>query len=242
MRHRTSTASEEVLEVLKFTYQDDGREYLVRITMFDGEPWFIARDVCAVTGQTMIVTLSGSSSNDQILVEPSSLACAGSDLPISSGEGVWLLSEPRFYEVTSRPNQCWGFKRWVMHEVLPTIRHLNPRSSRRRDLPVTTETTRILDLTKTDGSDAENPDLRIRNRSSSCSLYRFFNSNGRLLYVGISWSVAHRLKEHRTTQAWWHQVQTITIETHSTREAALTAEITAIQNERPRYNIRGRVA
>lgn len=72
-------------------------------------------------------------------------------------------------------------------------------------------------------------------------LYRHFDASGRLLYVGISLSTAHRMGQHRNTSEWSHRVRTITIEHFPTREAALDAETEAIRTERPAFNKMGRV-
>lgn len=68
-------------------------------------------------------------------------------------------------------------------------------------------------------------------------LYRFFDSEGNLLYVGISLHAALRVMEHRIEKPWWPEVATITVE-HLTgsRTTAARAERRAIKREHPRYN------
>lgn len=68
-------------------------------------------------------------------------------------------------------------------------------------------------------------------------LYRHFDSEGRLLYVGISLSVLHRLRAHRRISPWFSQVTNITIERFETRDLALAAEKVAIKTERPKFNV-----
>lgn len=67
-------------------------------------------------------------------------------------------------------------------------------------------------------------------------LYRFFDSNQRLLYVGISYHIESRLDSHRH-QKPWDKVARITVESHPTREGALTAERRAIRDEKPAWNV-----
>jgi hypothetical protein len=67
-------------------------------------------------------------------------------------------------------------------------------------------------------------------------LYRHFDADGNLLYVGISLSVLHRLRRHRQKSAWFGRIVRITIERFATREIALAAEKAAIQVEHPRFN------
>lgn len=67
-------------------------------------------------------------------------------------------------------------------------------------------------------------------------LYRHFDRDGTLLYVGISLSAIRRTSQHKTS-GWWMRVSRIDIERHPTREKALEAERVAIQTEKPLFNI-----
>ncbi len=71
---------------------------------------------------------------------------------------------------------------------------------------------------------------------SETMLYRFFDKNARLLYVGVSSTGPKRWKEHSKGRTWWHEVSSSTIEHFATRELALAAERTAIIAEKPVYN------
>jgi hypothetical protein len=68
------------------------------------------------------------------------------------------------------------------------------------------------------------------------SLYRHFDKDGRLLYVGISKNAVARLGGHRG-KSWYHEIEAVKIERHKSREHALYAEALAIQNEQPLYNL-----
>ena len=68
-------------------------------------------------------------------------------------------------------------------------------------------------------------------------LYRHYDSDKKLLYVGISLSAAARLAQHRDAAHWFDDIATVTIETFPNREAALAAERKAIINEKPVCNI-----
>lgn len=68
------------------------------------------------------------------------------------------------------------------------------------------------------------------------SLYRHFEANGALLYVGISCQVLVRTSEHANGAVWFQQIKTIIIEHFSTRKLALVAEKAAILKEKPLYN------
>lgn len=69
------------------------------------------------------------------------------------------------------------------------------------------------------------------------ALYRFFGSEGELLYVGISLHPFARMSQHRGDKSWWGEVASTTIERFPSRPAVLEAEREAIKSERPRYNI-----
>ena len=69
------------------------------------------------------------------------------------------------------------------------------------------------------------------------TLYRQYDIEGDLLYVGISLSGIARTQQHRQTAHWYKDIATITFEKFHTREEALEAERKAIRTEMPLYNI-----
>jgi hypothetical protein len=71
------------------------------------------------------------------------------------------------------------------------------------------------------------------------ALYRFFGTDGALLYVGITYDTEQRFTSHSNSSPWWKDVASQDIEWHETRQLALTAELAAIRTECPRYNISG---
>ena len=68
------------------------------------------------------------------------------------------------------------------------------------------------------------------------SLYRHFDANGQLLYVGISKGLMARISGHERDSGWFWDIATITLQTYQTREEALYAEAVAIRDENPSYN------
>lgn len=68
------------------------------------------------------------------------------------------------------------------------------------------------------------------------ALYRLLSKSGRLLYVGISGNPDSRWGTHSNNQPWWEEVADRKIEWFGSREAASTAEVEAIKEERPLYN------
>jgi hypothetical protein len=71
------------------------------------------------------------------------------------------------------------------------------------------------------------------------SLYRFFDGGGSLLYVGITSRGEARFHEHARTQPWWPYVATCTVEHFADRPAAAAAELVAIRDELPMWNVAG---
>lgn len=67
------------------------------------------------------------------------------------------------------------------------------------------------------------------------ALYRHFDENGVLLYIGISCNPFERTSSHERS-AWFYEIASITIKYFSTRSLALKAEKDSIKNENPRYN------
>ena len=89
---------------------------LVRTTMKDGEPWWIARDVCAV--------LDIKNPRDAVLdLDDDEKGVAITDTPGGPQE-MTTVSESGLYSLIfrSRKPEAKAFRRWVTHEVLPAIR------------------------------------------------------------------------------------------------------------------------
>jgi len=68
-------------------------------------------------------------------------------------------------------------------------------------------------------------------------LYRHFDAEGALLYVGVSLNAVVRLAQHKKQSHWFDSIAKITIESFATRDEALEAETKAIQEEKPKHNI-----
>ncbi len=72
------------------------------------------------------------------------------------------------------------------------------------------------------------------------TLYRLFDADDRLLYVGISLRLPRRIKEHSKDKPWWMDVTRSTFEHFPTRAEAQAAEAHAIIVENPAHNVAGR--
>lgn len=69
------------------------------------------------------------------------------------------------------------------------------------------------------------------------ALYRHYDANNELLYVGISLSAVNRLQGHKRSAEWYDDIAFMSVEYFSTRAEAEAAETKAIREERPRHNI-----
>lgn len=69
------------------------------------------------------------------------------------------------------------------------------------------------------------------------ALYRHFDADGALLYVGISLSAVQRLAQHKRSAKWFAQIARVDVEWHHLRSLALSAEARAISTECPRFNV-----
>lgn len=68
------------------------------------------------------------------------------------------------------------------------------------------------------------------------SVYRIYDSDNQLLYVGMSGRVLGRIADHHTTKDWFKDVSRIDIQWHSSKKEATAAEAYAIKSEKPLYN------
>lgn len=69
------------------------------------------------------------------------------------------------------------------------------------------------------------------------ALYRHFDIDGKLLYVGISYDVEKRTKQHENLAEWFGEIAEIKTEYFNTRKEAQAAEKEAIKTERPLHNV-----
>lgn len=69
------------------------------------------------------------------------------------------------------------------------------------------------------------------------SLYRFYDADGALLYVGITSRGPYRWQEHEAHRAWWALVASSRVEHFEDRDEAASAERAAIRAEKPLHNV-----
>lgn len=70
-------------------------------------------------------------------------------------------------------------------------------------------------------------------------MYRMYDDDGALLYVGCSVQWPTRLDEHAAAKHWWENVANVRVEHFADWPDALRAEALALANEGPLHNIAG---
>jgi len=68
-------------------------------------------------------------------------------------------------------------------------------------------------------------------------LYRHYDKDDRLLYIGISLSAYARLSQHKEHSEWAKTAVKMTTEYFDNKSDALNAERAAIVNEKPLFNV-----
>lgn len=88
----------------------------IRVQMKDGEPWFVAKDVCAALGIVNHLDAIGRLDDDEK---------GGSVVTTPSGDQTMkIVSESGLYNLIfqSRKAEAKAFRKWVTSEVLPSLR------------------------------------------------------------------------------------------------------------------------
>jgi predicted GIY-YIG superfamily endonuclease len=67
------------------------------------------------------------------------------------------------------------------------------------------------------------------------AIYRLYDAEERLLYVGISMAPERRWEEHALQKLWWHLVARKEVEWVGSRVEALAAEEAIERSEKPRF-------
>ncbi len=71
------------------------------------------------------------------------------------------------------------------------------------------------------------------------AVYRLYNPNGVLLYVGITRNFGRRWRDHARDKPWWDEVNRMSVSWCSSWDEASQVEQAAIAAEAPVYNIAG---
>lgn len=92
-------------------------EQEVRIVMIESEPWFVVTDICACLGLENVSRAVASIDRED------TVQCKVID-KIGRQQSVYCVNEGGLYNLIfkSEKDEAKAFKRWVTHEVLPSIR------------------------------------------------------------------------------------------------------------------------
>ena len=108
----TNTTSNQV-----FNFGD----YQVRTVIKEGEPWFVAKDVCSV----LELTNNRDAVSRLDCEDKSEVSIASTDSNgVTQSRTLTIINESGLYSLilTSRKPEAKAFKKWVTSEVLPSIR------------------------------------------------------------------------------------------------------------------------
>lgn len=121
-------------EVMKYTHAELEAE--IRVIERDGDPWFVAKDVTDILGYTNAGQVTRwLDKDDYITLKASDVFPGQYANALEASRRISLVSEPGLYELIFRSEMSHAkeFKRWVTHEVLPTIRktgaYIDPASA-----------------------------------------------------------------------------------------------------------------
>lgn len=94
----------------------ENTDWKVRVVMRDGEPWFVAKDVCDCLGV--------SNSRDAVARLDDDEKGVGKADTLGGYQDMMLISESGLYTLVMRSNKpdAKVFRKWVTGEVLPSIR------------------------------------------------------------------------------------------------------------------------
>ncbi len=98
-------------------YKSSSQTRAVRVAMLNGDPWFVAADVCSVLeieNQSQAVSRLDVDEIDNIITNDA----------IGRQRSTTVISESGLYSLvlTSRKPEAKAFKKWITAEVLPAIR------------------------------------------------------------------------------------------------------------------------
>ncbi|WP_154905058.1 BRO-N domain-containing protein [Klebsiella michiganensis] len=102
-----------------FSFQE---EHPVRVVMVDGEPWFVAADVCQVLKLTQVTNALRNLDSDEVaLTSIKGLSRGNNKANIVNESGLYTLIL-RCRDAVKQGTTAWRFRKWVTNEVLPAIR------------------------------------------------------------------------------------------------------------------------
>lgn len=110
-------------DLIRFDFQQNQ----VRVTTIDGEPWFLASDVCHILGLTNArEAVSRLDDDERKLLKNNSVTNGDGVInqALNENQQINLINESGLYSLVfaSRKPEAKMFRKWVTSELLPTIR------------------------------------------------------------------------------------------------------------------------
>ena len=139
-------------ELQRFAFPATGQQ--VRTVLIDGQPWFVAADVCTA--------LDISNSRQAVsYLDDDEKGVTTNDTP-GGVQQMQIINEAGLYSLIlrSRKSEAKAFKRWVTHDVLPAIRRTGSYSVQPQHV-IPTSYAEALELAAKQARDLEAKEARI---------------------------------------------------------------------------------
>lgn len=89
----------------------------LRVVMINDEPWFVAKDVCDCLGLPDVsIALNSLDDDDDRSINIICTPDGDQEMPTVSEDGLYMLMP------SSRRRDVGAFRRWVAHEIIPSLR------------------------------------------------------------------------------------------------------------------------
>lgn len=111
-----------------FNFANSGKNVSIRVQVINNEPWFIAKDVCAVLELSDVSMTISKLDEDEKLIQK--VFVSGQD------RDMWFINESGFYALLMRSYkpQAKPFRKWVTSEILPSIRKTGKYEAPKKDI------------------------------------------------------------------------------------------------------------
>jgi prophage antirepressor-like protein len=111
-------------QVVPFMFETQSQ---IRVVMIDGEPWFVAVDICSALGLDQVTrALDRLDDDEKQVIDFSTLLNSKGvkNQTLNPGQKINIINESGLYSLimTSRKPEAKKFRKWVTSEVLPSLR------------------------------------------------------------------------------------------------------------------------
>lgn len=148
-------------EVQTFNFVTGQVSSLVRVAEFDGEPWFVGKDVAEILGYARPVKAVHDHVDQEDQKED--IVTVSQASQIGTTQNVLLINESGLYSLilSSKLPTAKKFKRWVTSEVLPAIRKHGAYMTDAKAEAIVTDKTALADLLQQAADQLKAKDIQI---------------------------------------------------------------------------------